>query len=460
MNKWNHERVLILGAARQGLALARYLVRHGARVTLNDQRTADQLTPAHQALQDLVVTWVTGGHPFEALDGVSLVTVSGGVPLDLPLLTEATRRAIPITNDSQIFLDAVHCPVVGITGSAGKTTTTTLVGRMAEAGVASPGQVWVGGNIGQPLIEQVEDIRPDDLVILELSSFQLELMTRSPQVAAVLNITPNHLDRHKTMEAYTAAKARIIEAQTPSDTAVLGRDDPGAWSLRNLVSGRLVSFGLSPLSGEETGTLLEDGYLTLQENGRKTHLFSQDEILLRGEHNLYNTLAACAIAYSAGLDLDAMRMGVHGFQGVAHRLEFVRDWGGASWYNDSIATAPERSMAALRSFSEPVILLAGGRDKDLPWSDFASLVHQRVDHLILFGEAAGIIQAAVGSPKAGSQPLTITVCENLQQAVETAAGFVQPGYVVLLSPGGTSYDEFRDFEERGEWYRTWVKALT
>lgn len=460
MSKWQHERVLIFGAARQGLALARYLIRHGARVTLNDQRSDDQLAAARTGMQDLPVTWITGGHPLEALDGVTLVAVSGGVPLDLPAVQEAFRRGIPVTNDSQIFMEAVPCPVVGITGSAGKTTTTTLVGRMAEAAVKAPRQAWVGGNIGQPLIEQVEEMKADDLVVLELSSFQLELMTLSPQVAAVLNITPNHLDRHKTMQAYTEAKAHILTGQSPQDAAVLGRDDPGSWALSSLVRGRLVSFGLDKPAAGCDGVFLQGKTLILQQGSDCQPLFDRSLVALRGEHNLYNVLAACAVAHAAGLPPEAMQTGVQDFKGVPHRLEFVRSWGGAAWYNDSIATAPERAMAALRSFDEPVILLAGGRDKNLPWSDFADLVHQRVDHLVLFGEAAGLIQSAVGSPVNGRRPFTVTMCATLQDAVQAAAGKVEPGYVVLLSPGGTSYDAFRDFEERGEWYRTWVKALS
>ena len=232
---------MVLGAARQGLALARYLALHGAQVVLNDQRHENEMESAITALAELQgrtvypVRWVLGRHPLEILEAADLLCVSGGVPLTLPIVKHALERGVPVTNDSQIFLEAAPCPVVGITGSAGKTTTTTLVGRMAQAAVASalaggkPRQAWVGGNIGSPLIAILDEIAPQDLAIMELSSFQLELMTRSPQIAAVLNITPNHLDRHGSMAAYTAAKAHILAYQAPVDTAVLGRDDPGAW---------------------------------------------------------------------------------------------------------------------------------------------------------------------------------------------------------------------------------------
>ncbi len=460
MNTWNGKRVLILGAARQGLALARFLSTHGARVTLNDQRTPEQMQKALESMADYPVTWELGGHPLSLLDETDLVCLSGGVPLDLPIVAAARQRGLPLSNNSQIFMEAVPCRVVGITGSAGKTTTTTLVGRMAQAAAQAPRSAWVGGNIGLPLIEYLDQISPDDLVILELSSFQLELMTRSPQVAAILNVTPNHLDRHGTMEAYTAAKARLIEFQGPQDAAVLGREDPGAWALRGMTAGKLVSFGLQRPERGMVGTFAEDGALYLNDGEQDIFLLQQASILLRGEHNLLNVLAACAVAYAAGLPPGAMAEGVKDFGGVAHRLELVRSLHGANWYNDSIATAPERTIAAIRSFDEPLVLLLGGRDKNLPWSELARLVRCRVDHLIVFGEAAPIILDAVGVLEDGRRPYTLALCSGLKEAVEAAAAVAEPGDQVLLSPGGTSFDEFRDFEERGEVFRKWVQELS
>ncbi len=470
MSDWQGRRVLILGAGRQGTALARWLVQHGAQVVLNDRRDAAQLAPARQALADLPITWVTGGHPLDLLDGVDVVCPSGGVPLDLPLVAEAVRRGIPLSNDSQIFLEQAPCPVVGITGSAGKTTTTTLVGRMASAAAAQPAypdvspaaepryrRVWVGGNIGTPLITWLADMQPADLAVMELSSFQLEVMSRAPQVAAVLNITPNHLDRHGTMAAYTAAKARILDFQQPQDVAVLNREDPGAWGLRDRVRGHLVAFGRDVPPGTPAAGFRAPWVVVRTADGERPVLRRED-IRLRGEHNLLNVIAACAIAAALGLEAAAMRAGVEGFGGVPHRLEFVRTWRGVHWYNDSIATAPERSMAAIRAFEEPLVLLAGGRDKHLPWDAFAALVRRRVDHLILFGEAADKIRRAVEAVP-GDRPYSITLCADLYQAVQAAAAVAEPGDVVLLSPGGTSFDAFRDFEERGRKFREWVQAL-
>jgi len=481
VNDWSGRRVLVIGAARQGMALARYLATHGAEVILNDRLPENELRGAQQALRMENVRWFFGGHPPSLLDGVELVCLSGGIPLDLPIVLEAQKRGIFLSNDSQIFMEEVPCPVIGITGSAGKTTTTTLVGRIAQAAVeiransnpstvirpayqSYPAKIWVGGNIGSPLIAMVDQMVSDDLVVMELSSFQLEIMNRSPEVAAILNITPNHLDRHANMEAYQAAKARILDFQSFADIAVLNRDDPGSWSLIDHVRGNIVTFGRQrPASGQAGTFISDDGtalWLQSLENGKervKMILASQD-IGLRGEHNLYNVLAAAAIAFAAGLPIEGIVAGVKGFLGVPHRLEFIRTWGGADWFNDSIATAPERSIAAIQSFNEPIILLAGGRDKNLPWENFARLVAQRVKHLILFGESADKIAQAMIT-YAPKSKVKITHCSNLFQAVQTASEVLSPGDVVLFSPGGTSFDEFRDFEDRGEAYKKWVMEL-
>ncbi len=462
MNRdWNGLRVVILGAARQGLALARFLVRRGAVVTISDKKPADQLGDALRSLEGLPVRWALGGHPLEILDGADLLCLSGGVPLDQPIVFEARRRSIPLSNDSQVFMEAVNCrQVIGITGSAGKTTTTTLVGRMAKAAVKPPSKAWVGGNIGQPLIEYLDEIQPQDTVVLELSSFQLELMTACPQVAAILNITPNHLDRHRDMQAYTAAKARILSFLVLQDSAVLGREDPGAWSLASEVRGRLFSFGTARPPAGEPGVFVQEGWICFQQDVQVEALVPLSLVALRGRHNLLNVLAACAIAAAAGFDARAMQAGIEGFTGVPHRLELVCGVRGAAWYNDSIATAPERTIAAIQSFEEPLVLLLGGRDKNLPWDELASLVHRRVDHVVVFGEAGPKILQALGEQQPGRRPFTLSYCPSLHQAVLAASEVAEKGDVVLLSPGGTSFDEFKDFEERGERYRQWVKQLT
>jgi len=461
---WKGKRVLIIGAARQGTAIASYLAKQGAHVTLNDKRLADALAEERMALKDLPIKWELGGHPLSLLEGIELVCPSGGVPLEIPLIAEAMNRGIQLSNDSQIFLEESPCKVIGITGSAGKTTTTTLVGEIAvEAQDAHShkgmGDVWIGGNIGAPLIENLDEMTADDLAVMELSSFQLELMSRSPQVAVILNVTPNHLDRHGTMEAYTAAKARILDSQTDEDHAILGRDDAGAWALRDRVAGRLYTFGLEEMGKDQLGAFVRSGSVWVRGENGETEVMPLENIKLLGEHNLQNVLAACAVAAAIDLPTGAMRAAVERFGGVEHRLEFVRRWGGAEWYNDSIATAPERSIAAMKAFDAPVVLLAGGRDKKLPWDDFADEVKERVNHLIAFGEAADLVMDAVGQAGLEDKPYSVTRCDGLAQAVTAAAEVVNAGDVVLLSPGGTSFDEFADFAERGEKFKEWVQAL-
>jgi UDP-N-acetylmuramoylalanine--D-glutamate ligase len=459
MTDWAGKRVVVVGLARQGKALARFLTGQGAHVIVTDQKPAASLVSSIDELDGLPVEFVLGGHPPTLLEGADLLCLSGGVPADLPLAQQARQRGLAVTNDSQIFVNASPAPTIGITGSAGKTTTTALVGRMAERHAEETGvRAWIGGNIGRPMLEDLGLIRSDDFVVMELSSFQLELMTTSPNIAAVLNLTPNHLDRHRTMTAYTEAKARILLTQEPDDAAVLGQDDPGAWGLRDRVRGGLWSFGReTPLAGQ--GASYGGGLIVLHAGGQPQVVLPADQVRLRGEHNLQNVAAACAIAAASGIPVDAMREAIRGFRGVEHRLEWVRRARGADWYNDSIATAPERALAALRSFREPIVLLAGGRDKDLPWSEWADLVTRRVDHLVLFGESAPKIVAALAEFPGRERPHTTDVCAGLEQAVQTAAQRTEPGDVVLLSPGGTSYDEFVDFAARGERFREWVAAL-
>jgi UDP-N-acetylmuramoylalanine--D-glutamate ligase len=461
------KRVVILGLARQGTALARFLVRAGAKVTVSDLRDKAVLSDSLEELAGLSIRYVLGEHPLSLLDRADWLCLSGGVPIDIPIVAEARRRYIPLSNDAQMFLERCPAPVIGITGSAGKTTTTALVGEMCRAAGL---RTWVGGNIGNPLIADLDRIRPDDRVVMELSSFQLELMTLSPRISAVLNITPNHLDRHKTMEAYIAAKRNIVAHQTSADFALLGYDDANARALAIETAAHLLWF--SGGAEVDEGAFKTNGDLTLRLNGVDREICQCSDVRLRGRHNLLNVLAASVLAGVVGVPVEAMRQVITTFTGVEHRLEWVRELAGVHWYDDSIATAPERSLAALRSFDESIVLLAGGRDKKLPWNEFASETVQRVRHLITFGEAGTMIARVVGKEierreragKNGSGPSSIRLeriirVETLEEAVEAAARLARSGDVVLLSPGGTSYDAFRDFAERGARFKELVRQL-
>jgi len=458
------KRIVILGLARQGTALARFLVQAGADVTVSDLRDEAALADRLAELADLPIRYVLSEHPLSLLDGTDLLCLSGGVPLEKPIVVEARKRGIPLSNDAQLFLERCPAPVIGITGSAGKTTTTALVGEMCRAAGL---RVWVGGNIGNPLIADLGKIKPGDWVVMELSSFQLEVMTTSPHIAAVLNITPNHLDRHGTMETYIAAKRNIVAHQKPEDFALLGYDDANARALALETPAHLVFF--SGGAEVEAGAFKTNGELTLRCDGVDREICQTAEVRLRGRHNLLNVLAACVLARLAGVPLPVMRQVVTTFTGVEHRLELVRELDGVQWYNDSMATAPERTLAALRSFEEPLVLLAGGRDKKLPWDEFADETVRRVRRLVTFGEAGPMIANIVktklngaisSSPSVEGKTLEeIVRAETLEEAVEAAARLTRPGDVVLLSPGGTSFDAFRDFAERGDRFKELVRSL-
>lgn len=475
-------RATVLGAARQGLAVSRFLLSEGALVTLSDQRSAEQLAPAMAALREFATQhgaaeprFALGGHPLALLDETDLLLLSGGVSPGIPIVEEARRRRIPLSNDGALTLRHCPVPVVGITGSAGKTTTTTLTGLMLQA---AGFRTHVGGNIGTPLIDRLYEIAPGDKVVMELSSFQLELMDRSPAIAAVLNITPNHLDRHPSMSHYAAAKANILKHQERGDVAVLCADDAmtGPW----LQSGRVrIEAGAGqeevyfPLQAETVGFSLQreltcGGFLqgerlVLRCSGRAdTTICETSEVRLRGRHNLLNILAAACLATAAGAPPAAIHSVATTFEGVEHRLEVVRRRGGVTWVNDSIATAPERTVAAIRAFDEPLVLLLGGRDKNLPWRECALAIQTgNVRAAVLFGEAGGLIEAALDDAAAelGTESLPVIRCADLPAAVLTAAEVAQEGDAVLLSPGGTSFDAYGDFAARGEHFRKLVEAL-
>jgi UDP-N-acetylmuramoylalanine--D-glutamate ligase len=444
--------IVVLGLARQGIALARFLAEQGAQVTVSDVKTAEQLAEAIKGLEGLAIRYVLGGHPIELLEGCDLVCLSGGVPMDLPIVVEAHTRGIELANDAQIFVERCPAPVIGITGSAGKTTTTALTGEMLEA---AGFRTWVGGNIGNPLIADLASISWDDKVVMELSSFQLEVMTTSPHIAAVLNITPNHLDRHPSMAAYIAAKKRILDFQGYRDVAVLGYDDAEARQLAGDARGYVRFFSQQALVGR--GAFVREGNLVLR-RGEEQAVCAVSDVKLRGTHNVWNILAACALAGEAGANVDAMAQVATSFTGVAHRLQLVRELRGVRYYNDSIATAPERLIAALRSFEEPIVLLCGGRDKHLPWEAAAQLIAEQVSHVVLFGEMTELVKSQISNLKSQSR-CVVHEAGTLENAVKLAAQVAQAGDVVLLSPGGTSFDAYQDFAERGEKFAEVVNGL-
>ena len=447
---------VVLGLARQGIAATRWLMEHGAQVTVSDAKPADQLHGPIEALRDLDVKLVLGGHPSSLLDDCDVLCLSGGVPIDLPIVLEAQQRGIPLTNDAQLFIERCPAPIIGITGSAGKTTTTTLTGEIFKAAHHT---TWVGGNIGNPLISDLKEIIPTDRVVMELSSFQLDVMTASPHVAAILNVTPNHLDRHPSMEAYVEAKRHILDFQSFDDIAVLGYDNPTARTLAGMANGYVRFFSREKIIGR--GAFLKGDRILVVQNGEE-EVCRVGDLQLRGDHNVLNVLAACALASALNVEVEPMAQVIRTFKGVAHRLQLVREVNGVKYYDASISTAPERVMADLNVYTEPIVLLAGGRDKHLPWEDAARLIVERARELIVFGEMADLVQAAVEAQLSQSDERLLEKIHHtktLEEAVAVAARVARSGEVVLLSPGGTSYDAFKDFEERGNKFQELVQGL-
>ncbi len=450
---------MVIGLARQGKALVRYLVERGAHVVLTDLKSAAELQDEMAELKELQFEYELGEHPLTLLEGTEALFLSGGVPADIPLAVEARLRGIEVSNDGQLFLTETPATVIGITGSAGKTTTTSLVARMAEIAFrGTKRSVWLGGNIGRPLLIDLEHMKSGDIAVMELSSFQLELMSSSPDIAAILNLTPDHLDRHGTMENYVQAKKRILTFQETGDWAVLNHDDPAAWDVHFDVKGRLIGFGeVDP--GTEEAAFIEGKKLMLRFGGEQREICDVRDLRLRGKHNQLNLLAACALSAPAGVHTEAMSKVATTFEGVPHRLQFVRSVAGAAWYNDSIATTPARALAAVYAFDEPIILLLGGQDKALPWEPFFKEVLGRVDHIVLFGEVgprfAGLIRSFEDLDGAAS----IELAQGLDEAISIASALIKPGMVVLLSPGCTSFDEFENYEARGERFTALVGTL-
>ena len=445
----------IVGLGREGMALAKFLVRHGAKVTVTDSKKQHQLKGAMDELADLPIRYRLGGHPEDVLQA-DVIFVSPGVPRQIPILIEARQRGIALSSETALFFSLCRAPIIGITGSSGKTTTTSLVGEIMKA---EGYRTFVGGNIGSPLINSVEHMEPADRVVMELSSFQLEVLDQSPHVAAVLNLSPNHLDRHQSMNDYVTAKKNIVSFQTQNDYAVLNADQQLTRDLAEECPGEIVLFSREQEVAQ--GAFLDSGRVVVRWAGQKRTVCELSEIKLLGLHNLENVLAACAISAPAGAQTEAMRRAVTTFSGVEHRLELVAEIDGVRFYDDSIATSPQRTMAALDSFSDPLILLAGGREKHLPLEALARLILAKVKAIILFGEAAPLLEQAIveAQSERSARDLATYRSSDLSEAVSTAAEIAEGGDVVLLSPACTSFDMYRDFAERGDHFKALVREL-
>jgi len=450
------QKVSIIGLGREGVALARFLAQRGVTVTVSDLKTKKELAERIEGLSEFLIRFELGEHPLSLLDA-DVIYVSPGVPQDIPLLVEARKRGIPISSETRLFFSLCPAPIIGITGSSGKGTTATLV---AQALQAAGRKTYLGENIGFPLIEKVEEIDPETIVVAELSSFQLEVLDRSPHIASILNIRPNHLDRHKSMEAYTAAKLNILRYQTAGDWAILNKDDPITSQFVDRCKGGLLLFSRKE---EVEGAFMRGDKVFIRWGGGEEEVCPKKDLQLLGEHNLENILAACAISAAAGAPPEAMASACTAFKGLEHRLEFVRESNGVFYYNDSLATSPDRTIAALEAFDRPIVLLGGGRNKGLSLEGLADLIVQKVRYLVLFGEQATLLEEAVRKAQSRKRTRGVPVIkhagDDLEKAVNLAAQVGRPGDVVLFSPAGSSHDMYRDFAERGEHFKDLVRKL-
>jgi UDP-N-acetylmuramoylalanine--D-glutamate ligase len=443
-------RVTVVGLARSGLAAVRLLHSVGVRVVATDTKPLDALGDEVRQLHALGVTLLVGGvHP-EAVRDVDLVVVSPGVPLDSPQLTPARAAGRPIVGELELGWRAVEAETLAITGTNGKTTTTALTGALLAE---QPRPVLVAGNIGTPLAAHASDVPPDGLVVCEVSSFQLETIDQfHPRVAVVLNITPDHLDRHGTLAAYAEAKARIFQNQTEADCAVLNADDEMTYALAPRSRARVVWF--SRQRALDRGVFVRDGWIAAQLNGHVEQICPLVDIFLRGAHNVENVLAATACALWTGISPAAIRRGIARFRGVPHRIEFVRDLRGVHYYNDSKGTNVASTIKALESFPEHIVLIAGGVGKGQDFAPLAEAARRRVGHAVVIGQDGPRIAVALA---AAGVPVTSAV--SLESALKIARAVAQPGDVVLLSPACASFDMFQNFEHRGDVFKGLVGGM-
>jgi UDP-N-acetylmuramoylalanine--D-glutamate ligase len=439
------KKVLVVGLARTGSECARFLVKQGAQVWISDLRMETDLKAEMDALRGLPVGYFLGGAERGWLDGMDLVVPSPGVPTENSLLKEASDRDIKILSEIDLAYRFLDAPLIAITGTNGKSTTTTLIGEMLKA---QGTKVFIGGNIGAPLIGFAGGNWQWGVV--EISSFQLEWIEEfRPRVAVLLNLSEDHLDRYPDFAAYCAAKARIFENQTSQDIAVLNRDDPLVWALRKECRAKIISFGFAEV---DQGVFAGPEEIVWRD-GSSEERFPLPRVKIQGVHNVENIMAAIGVAKAIGVAAPTVQRTVEVFPGLEHRLEFVREKNGVRYYNDSKGTNVGAVVKSLASFAAPVILLAGGVDKGGDYGVLREGIEKRVKRLVLFGAAKQTIAKTLGA-------LTETVIvESLEAAVRDAHEHARPGDVVLLSPACSSFDMFRNYAERGRIFKSLVLAL-
>ncbi len=443
------KRVLVVGLGKSGVASALFLKTRGARVSVSDSKSEDQLRAEIPTLLDAGITVETGGHGERTFRNQDLIVVSPGVPVDVPQLAQSRAMGIPVIGEIELAARFLPATLIAITGSNGKTTTTALCGEiLAKAGKS----VVVGGNIGTPAVTLVAGAKPESWAVLEVSSFQLETVdTFRPRIAVILNVTPDHLDRHHTFQAYAETKGRIFSKQQAADFSVIHADDATCELLARKSLGRVVWFSRSQQMAY--GAFVRDGQIVFREHDAERPIMPVSEIGLKGAHNLENVLAAVCVGVLSGCADADIRAAVGQFHAVEHRLEFVAEIGGVSYFNDSKATNVDATIKALESFPANILLILGGKDKGSDYSVLQPLLRQRVKRVYTIGGAAEKIEGQI----AGSAD--VQRAGTLESAVHRAFEVAKPGDVVLLAPACASFDQFNSYEHRGQVFKQTVREL-
>ncbi len=450
---WQHKRVLIIGMARSGIAAAQLLCRYGAIPLLNDRKTAEELGEGMTALRALPCEWHLGEAPEALLEQSDVLLISPGIAIDAPIVRLAKEKGIMVTGELETAALLAEGTLVALTGTNGKTTTVSLLGEIYRAA----GRIaYVAGNIGYPLSAAAMQSRKEDVLVAEVSSFQLET-TRDfhPSVAAVLNVTEDHLNRHYTLENYAAVKRHIFDAQTARDTAVLNFDDPACRAMAEGLKARVAWF--SRTQEVPQGAYVSGGKVTVRWEGKEQPICAAEEIYIPGPHNLENALAAAMMAYASGVPAAVIRHALRTFKGVEHRIEFVRELDGVKWYNDSKGTNVDSTVKAVQTMRAPTVLILGGSDKHVSFDGLArEILHSgQIVSVVLCGATAPQIEKALR--EAGYTALY--QAERYPEAVALCRRLAVPGGNVLLSPACASFDQFSDYEQRGRVFKELVNAL-
>lgn len=449
------KQIAFIGVGVSNTGLIRLMCKKGLSCTLCDKKSWEQLGEVGQELRELGVAFDLGEGYLDHLTRYDVVFRSPGMYFNNKKLAAARAAGVAVTSEMEVFFDLCPCKKYAVTGSDGKTTTTTLIAEM----LAAEGRtVHIGGNIGKPLLCHIEEIGPDDAAVVELSSFQLLSMRQAADVAVVTNVTPNHLDVHGTMEEYIGAKQQLLLHQNAFSRTILGRDNAVTRSFAPIVRGDLRWF--SRREPVERGAFLDsEGYLCAADEKGVTRLFHRGDIRIPGVHNIENYLAAIAAVWGE-VSPGTMHTVARVFGGVEHRIELVRELDGVKWYNDSIASSPTRTIAGLDSFVGRVILIAGGYDKKIPYEPLAPKIVEKVKYLILMGATADKIEHAVTAcPDYNREKLPIYRVDDMRQAVAKARELAHEGDVVTMSPASASFDKYHNFEERGRHFKSIVNAL-